>query len=135
MTVLPKTDIRSRATHRDINANDYMVSFTCHSNADPATGGNFYIAKYGILVEQASNTCVAWLTKDEHGTTMADPVEGRQNYGVSFDISRRLREAKINSGKKRANEALRVKEVENKKTKKETRKTKGMKMKKEMKNR
>jgi hypothetical protein len=106
-----------------------MVSFTCHSNADPSTGGNFYIAKYGILVEQASNTCVAWLTKDEHGTTMADPVNGRHNYGISFDISRRLREAKLNLKRKRANEALSVEKVKSKKT----RYTKKMKMRKDSK--
>jgi hypothetical protein len=111
-----------------------MVSFTCHSNADPATGGNFYISKYGILVEQASNTCVARLTKDEHGTTMADPVEGRHNYGIRFDISRRLKEAKANSARKEANKALGVEKVMNKKTNKETRKTKRKKMKKGMKN-
>jgi hypothetical protein len=70
-----------------------MVSFTCCSNANPSSGGNFYLAKYGILVEQGSNTCVAWRTKDEHGTTMADPVDTRQNYGVSFNISGRLNEA------------------------------------------
>lgn len=83
-----------------------MISFCCHSNADPASGGNFHLTKYGILVEQASNTCVAWLTKDEHGTTLADPVDGRQNYGISFDIPSKLHTAKKNFEMKEANESL-----------------------------
>ncbi len=82
-----------------------MISLTCHSNADPRSGGNFYLAKYGILVEQASNTCVAWMTKDEHGTTLADPVAGRQNYGVSFDLADSLGIAKRNLDAKEARDA------------------------------
>jgi hypothetical protein len=58
--------------------------------------------------------------------------EGRHNYGISFDISRRLKEAKANSARKEANKALRVEKVMNKKTNKETRKTKRKKMKKEI---
>jgi hypothetical protein len=37
------------------NANEYMISYTCHSNADPRSGGYFYLAKYGIYVEQAQH--------------------------------------------------------------------------------
>lgn len=101
----PNTDMPPRETHTDNNGNEYMISFTCHANADPASGGNFYLAKYGILVEQASNTCVAWMTKDAHGTTMANPVPGRQNYGVSFDLPVKLAVAKKNSERKAAAEA------------------------------
>lgn len=104
-SIIPILTCPHRETHTDKNANAYMISFTCHTNADPASGGNFYLAKYGILVEQASNTCVAWKTKDAHGTTRADPVPGRQNYGVSFDLPLKLAVAKKNSERKAAEEA------------------------------
>jgi hypothetical protein len=63
----------------DFNENEQMISYTCHSNADPRSGGNFYLAKYGIYVEQAPNPCVAWMPEDAHGTTLPEPVEGRQS--------------------------------------------------------
>lgn len=87
-------DITSRATHRDTNANEYMISYTYEANVDPGRGGNFYLAKYGILVEQAPNTCVAWMTKDTHGTTLADPIDGRHNYGVSVGVGNSLAKAR-----------------------------------------
>jgi hypothetical protein len=79
-----------------------MVSFTCESNVNPAFGDNFYLAKYGILVEQAPNTCVACSTKDAHCTTLANPVPGSHNYGVSFDRPVKLTSAARNLEKKAA---------------------------------
>jgi hypothetical protein len=82
--------------------NGWVISYASHTDADPATGGNFYLARYGILVEQASDTCVALLTSNEHGTTFADPVAGRENYEVSFSLGEALKKAKNNMEMKEA---------------------------------
>ncbi|KAF7512761.1 hypothetical protein GJ744_000328 [Endocarpon pusillum] len=92
----------ARYTHNDHNANEYMISYTSHCNADPSRGGNFYVAKYGIYVEQAANTCVAWKEKDPHGTTIIEPVRGRQNFGVSVAIANTLVGARAKAAKRAA---------------------------------
>ena len=40
----------------------------------PTGGGNFFIASYGIRIQGAANSVVAWKTKDWHGTTL--PIKG-----------------------------------------------------------
>ena len=65
-----------------------MISFTCESTAPVSAGGNFYLAQYGILVEAAPNTLVAWKVRDWHGTTLPEDVAGgRVNCGVSLLIA------------------------------------------------
>jgi hypothetical protein len=81
-----------------------MISFTCESNIGPTAGDNFYLAEYGILVEQASDSCVAWQPKHAHGTTLPTPVPGRLNSGVSFDLPNKSKHAKMNLDKKLAGE-------------------------------
>jgi hypothetical protein len=80
----------ARYAHLDYNANEYMISYTSDCNVEPRSGGNFYLSKYGMYVEQAANTCVSWMPEDPHGTTLPESVEGRQNFGVSVAVSNTL---------------------------------------------
>ena len=61
-------------------------------------GCHFYIAGYGIRIQQASNTLIAWQPGDEHGSSLpdCDPSEISPKFcqqGVAFVTSNRLESA------------------------------------------
>ena len=45
---------------------------------------------------------MAWMTRDAHGTTLAAPVEGRENYGVSVTIANSLYSARAKAQEREA---------------------------------
>ena len=59
------------------------------------TGCHFYLSAYGVRIQQASNTLIAWKPEDEHGSSLpnfhpteTDPTFRQQ--GVAFVTSNRL---------------------------------------------
>ena len=38
----------------------------------PEAGGHFFLAKYGIRIIAAANTCVVWKPSTAHGTSLQD---------------------------------------------------------------
>ncbi|KIL54343.1 hypothetical protein M378DRAFT_92754 [Amanita muscaria Koide BX008] len=82
--------------HKENPPHEWAISWT--TGRDPVgrhTGGQFYIAQYGIQVEHCANTLVAWKPKDVHGTGLQlyDPESGVIDFlqtGMSFSTSGRL---------------------------------------------
>lgn len=59
-----------RPMHTEIQPHDYAISFTSCRTADFEDGGHFYLGAYGIKIESAANTVIAWQPKDVHGTSL-----------------------------------------------------------------
>jgi hypothetical protein len=74
-----------RFTHREDGVNVYGLALTTVSTADPSTGGNFYVAQYGILCEAEGNTATLWRVNDYHGTSLYERIP-RQNSGVALFV-------------------------------------------------
>ncbi len=79
--------------------------WTIQRTANMPAGCHFYLAGYGIRIQQASNSLIAWQPKDEHGSSLPDcnPAEMDPNFcqrGVAFVTSNRLGSAweKLHSG-------------------------------------
>lgn len=81
------------AIHRENMPHKFAYAWTTSRSA--TTGGNFYLAKYGIKIEQAANTFHAWCPTDDHGTSLigSGPQPGVPPFaqqGISFVSSMRL---------------------------------------------
>ncbi|KAI0481029.1 hypothetical protein GGR56DRAFT_688446 [Xylariaceae sp. FL0804] len=100
----------ARHTHKENNANNWVVALTANAPDDPSKGGNFCLASYGIMMQPASNTVSAWHPSDHHGTTLYEMEEGPErrtgyevrpdrgfNTGMVFELSRAIRNARKNS--------------------------------------
>lgn len=67
-------------------------------------GGNFFIASYGIRIQAAANTLIAWKLSDWHGTSLfhinpfkrKGPLEHYQR-GLCFVTGNRLANAILNA--------------------------------------
>jgi hypothetical protein len=77
--------LERRFTHREDGVNVYGLALTTVSTADPSTGGNFYVAQYGILSEAEGNTATVWRVNDYHGTSLYERIP-RQNSGVALFV-------------------------------------------------
>ena len=81
--------------HYEKQPHKYAVSFTVERNGDKHHGGHFYIGSYGIKVEVAANTIIAWQPGHTHGTSLLLTPPGKEtpNFiqrGMSFVTSNRL---------------------------------------------
>lgn len=74
-----------RFCHNETGRSAYAVALTTVSTAKPSTGGNFFVAQYGILSLAEVNTVTAWRVHDYHGTSLYH-LTPRQNSGVAFFV-------------------------------------------------
>jgi hypothetical protein len=84
------------ATHYEHQPHKWAFAWTVSRSHGNSAGGHFYIACYGIRVESAPNTLVAWMPNDSHGTTLqacrpADDDPSFYQKGLSFVTSNRLK--------------------------------------------
>ncbi|KAM6489122.1 hypothetical protein JOM56_010310 [Amanita muscaria] len=84
------------AMHDENPPHEWAISLTTGRDpVGPLTGGQFYMAQYGVRVEHCANTLVAWKPKDVHGTGLqcynpeSDVIDFLQT-GMSFSTSGRL---------------------------------------------
>ncbi|KAF8341801.1 hypothetical protein F5887DRAFT_1076389 [Amanita rubescens] len=82
--------------HKEEPPHEWAISWTTGRDpVAPDAGGQFYMAQYGIQIEQCPNTLIAWKPRDFHGTSLqcydpkADVVDFLQT-GMSFSTSDRL---------------------------------------------
>jgi hypothetical protein len=61
-----------RFIHREGSPHKYAVSWTTmrEPELDASAGGHFYICSYGVKVEAAADSVVAWIPKAWHGTSL-----------------------------------------------------------------
>ncbi|KAF7771017.1 hypothetical protein Agabi119p4_6991 [Agaricus bisporus var. burnettii] len=64
-----------RHVHNKSQPHQWAVSLTTSRTCDPSVasvdaGGHFYLAEYGIRIQAAANTIIAWKPKDWHGTSL-----------------------------------------------------------------
>ena len=89
----------SRATHFEHQPHKYGMFWTTHRTGSSEDGGNFYLANYGIHVQSASNTFVAWQPRMAHGTSLQrispdDPAPANfRQTGLSILTSNHMRNA------------------------------------------
>ncbi|KAA8892791.1 hypothetical protein FN846DRAFT_1009128 [Sphaerosporella brunnea] len=88
----------SRFCHHEKNAHDYCLAWTISRLQDPSSGGNFYVADYGIKVEASTDMMVAWKGAHFHGTTLPDVDPSKldtdfQQLGLSIATGGRLLKA------------------------------------------
>lgn len=85
----------SRYIHKETNGTRYMVLwFTdrqCSQSVNSvASGGNFFLADYGVRVQAATDTSIVWEPKKAHGTSLMERGDGFLQTGLSIGISKRL---------------------------------------------
>ena len=108
-----------RAIHFERQPHKYAVSWTIHRTPDIQDGCHFYLAKYGIHIQQSSNTLIIWQPKEPHGTSIpdiihpgdCDPTNFCQR-GMAFVTSNRLKSAwvKLQAGEITRKQALELAE-------------------------
>jgi len=86
---------RFRAIHKEVAPHKYSLFWTTDRTLEEDEGGHFFIADYGIRIQGAKNTMVAWQTKMFHGTSLAklesiDSDRGRGQVGLSIVSPSRL---------------------------------------------
>jgi hypothetical protein len=59
-----------RFTHSESPPHTWAISWTTSRTIPATLGGNFYLAKYGVLICSAPNTAIVWQPRDAHGTTL-----------------------------------------------------------------
>lgn len=69
----------ARHTHTEVNGNSWIVSCTVNAPGDTTTGGNFYLASYGIMVLPTTNTASAWRPWDYYGTSLYEKESGPED--------------------------------------------------------
>lgn len=98
-----------RFIHNESQPHEWAVSLTTsrvfnenlpHSEA----GGNFFIASYGIRIQAAANTLIAWKPSDWHGTSLfhINPFKRKgmtefHQRGLCFVTGKRLENAILNA--------------------------------------
>ncbi|TFY50971.1 hypothetical protein EVJ58_g10807, partial [Rhodofomes roseus] len=85
----------TRSIHWERAPHKYAYSWT--TNRTTEVGGHFYIATYGIKIEQSANTFIAWQPRHAHGTSLIGHKPPAKNsrppfaqQGLSFVSSMRL---------------------------------------------
>jgi len=86
---------RFRAIHKEGAPHQYSLFWTTDRSLGDGEVGNFFISDYGIRIQGAKNTMVAWQTKMFHGTSLAklesiDSNRGRGQVGLSIVSPSRL---------------------------------------------
>ena len=87
--------VRFRAIHKEVVSHKYSLFWTTDRTLGQDEGGNFFISDYGIRIQGAKNTMVAWQTKMFHGTSLArlesiSSDRGRGQVGLSIVSPSRL---------------------------------------------
>lgn len=94
-----------RFIHRETQPHTWAVSLTTSRDFDgklPANiegGGNFFLSRYGIRIQAASNTLIVWKPTDWHGTSLynLNPFERTKaefhQRGLAFVTGNRLANA------------------------------------------
>lgn len=73
--------------------------WTTYRTPNSPTGCHFYIAKYGIRIQQASNTLIVWKPGEAHGTSLPDAGPTKETdtkfrqRAIAFVTSKRLEQA------------------------------------------
>jgi hypothetical protein len=86
----------TRAIHNDKQPHEWAISWnTSRTFPDPSHGGNFFFAEYGIRVQNAPNTLIAWKPQKRHGTSLQKvnpntPPTDFQQIGLAIVTSNRL---------------------------------------------
>ncbi|TFK60425.1 hypothetical protein BDN72DRAFT_779438, partial [Pluteus cervinus] len=88
----------SRAIHYENQPHKYSMGWCLSKEHAPARGGNFYLANYGIRVEQAANTVIVWRPNEWHGTSLheaefCERPEEWVSVGLCIVTSSRIRSA------------------------------------------
>ncbi len=60
----------SKVTHKESNANNYVISYTTNRTVGEDEGRHFLFVKYGVKVPVRRNTLVVHRPTDPHGTTL-----------------------------------------------------------------
>ena len=84
-----------RAIQKQGAHHKYSLFWTTDRSLGEDEGGNFFISDYGITIQGAKNTTVAWQTKMFHGISLAklesiDSDRGRGQVGLSIVSPSRL---------------------------------------------
>jgi len=85
----------ARTTHHESSPHKYGIFWTTSRTLGKDGGGHFYISDYGIRIQGAENTVVAWRVGDYHGTTLSckgpENDNGKlQQAGMSICTPKRL---------------------------------------------
>ena len=84
----------SRYIHKETNATRYMMLWYTNriteTNCPLLSGGNFYLADYGVRVQSAIDTSICWEPEMQHGTSLMERGEGFEQIGMSIGIGKRL---------------------------------------------
>jgi hypothetical protein len=84
----------ARFSHNEQNAHKWCIAWNTHRSGSKH-GGNFFVADYGLRVENSTDMVFAWQGEILHGTSLPDspPDELESNFlqrGLGFAMSRQL---------------------------------------------
>lgn len=65
-------DLDGRAVHLEHQPHAWAINWTTLRAGSDPQGGNFVLAKYGILIRLSSNCAFAWKPEHWHATTLAN---------------------------------------------------------------
>ena len=86
-----------RYIHREVNATRYMILWytnreTHYGSLSPLhSGANFFLADYGVRVQNASDTSICWEPEKAHSTSLMEKGDSFQQIGLSIGIGNRLK--------------------------------------------
>ncbi|KAF8315567.1 hypothetical protein F5887DRAFT_1072859 [Amanita rubescens] len=85
----------ARAIHHEYQPHKWALSWTTARTCDDSYGGAFYLAAYGVRVANATNTLIAFMPVDFHGTSLplCDPSASNPDYiqrGLAIATPNRL---------------------------------------------
>ena len=62
----------SSAVHHEAHPHKYAASWTVSRTPGNAQGCHFFLARYGVRIQQAPNTLIVWIPSNAHGTSLPD---------------------------------------------------------------
>lgn len=85
----------TRATHREAHPHKYAASWTISRTEGYPDGCHFFLARYGVRIQQAANTLIVWIPDEAHGTSLpnahpSDPNPSFVQRGLAFVTSVRI---------------------------------------------
>ncbi|KAF5320514.1 hypothetical protein D9611_010727 [Ephemerocybe angulata] len=69
----------ARAVHREKQGHDWGLTWTILREGTDVSGGNFFLAKYGVAIMQSPNSAFAWKPSHFHSTSLA-------SFEPTFDV-------------------------------------------------
>jgi hypothetical protein len=87
-----------RAIHKEHQPHKYALAWTTARSKDSDAGGHLYPSAYGVRIQSAPNTLVAWIPRKEHGTSLQKMVPNERypdfcQTGLSIATSNRIETA------------------------------------------